>query len=257
MMNWDAHQYQRYERERTLPARDLAHAIPLKSARRIIDVGCGIGNSTSVLHERFPDAKIIGADSSPAMLEAARQAHPDLTFIPFDAAEDFCKLEGSFDVVFSNACIQWIPDHDRLLTEMMGVLRPGGVLAVQIPMNHDEPIHQIITSLAGSDRWRGRFQGIPRVFHTLTQSEYYDILAELASDFSLWQTTYCHRMPSHLSIMEWYKGTGLRPYLAALPPQAAAEFEADVYREVKAAYPVQRCGEIIFRFPRFFFTATK
>lgn len=256
MAEWDARQYSKFEQERTLPARDLCAAIPLNRAERIIDVGCGIGNSTAVLKARYPDAHVAGADMSESMLAAARRDHPELEFIRFDATKDFSRLEGGYDVVFSNACIQWIPDHPGLLRNMMGILKPGGVLAVQTPMIDDEPIHRIIVELAGSERWRAHFPQ-QRIFHNLTQGQYFDELAAISSDFSIWQTTYCHRMPSHQHIMEWYKGTGLRPYLSVLNTPDAAAFEAEVLAGVTKAYPVQRSGEIIFRFPRFFFTAVK
>lgn len=256
MAEWDAALYSRFERERTLPARDLCAAIPLERAERIIDIGCGIGNSTAVLHARYPEAHITGADLSETMLAAARANHPELEFIRFDASKDFPGLTGRYDVVFSNACIQWIPEHPRLLRNMLGVLRPGGVLAIQIPMNSDEPIHRIISNLARSERWRSHFPQ-QRVFHSLTQEQYFDVLAAISSDFSLWQTTYFHRMPSHQHIIDWYKGTGLRPYLSVLGPEDAAAFEAEVLAEVTKAYPKQQNSEIIFRFPRFFLTAIR
>ena len=123
-------------------------------------------------------------------------------------------------------------------------------------MNYKEPIHMIIAELSSSLKWKNKFDN-PRIFYNLTQSEYFDLLAEVSSDFSVWETIYCHRMPSHESIMEWYKGTGLRPYLEALSENDAREFEKDVFNEVVNAYPIQANGEIIFRFPRFFFTAVK
>ena len=256
MSTWDAAQYKKFERERTLPSRDLAHAIPLDAAERILDVGCGVGNSTAVVQSRFPMAKVVGADNSEAMLASARANHPDLTFIPFDASSGWGELPGGYDVIFSNACIQWVPDHPTLLRNMMNALRPGGVLAVQVPMQQEEPIHRIIEGLVRSDKWAAKI-GTPRVFHTLSQSKYIDLLAEYSSDFTCWQTTYCHRLPNHQAIMEWYKGTGLRPYLAVLDAQDAAAFEAEVFAQVQSAYPPQQNGEVIFRFPRFFFTAVK
>lgn len=255
-MEWDSEVYKRFEKERTQPALDLAAKIPLTEPKRILDIGCGPGNSTRVLADRFPAARVIGADSSPEMIRKAKEDHPDLDFILFDASRDFDTLNEEFDVVFSNACIQWIPHHVELLKNMMSVLRKNGVLAVQTPMNYREPIHRIIQELVKTEKWSGKFQS-PRIFHNLTQSEYFDILSELACDFSIWETVYCHRMPSHQSIIDWYKGTGLRPYLSALSPDDANEFEADALREVKKAYPIQKNGEIIFRFPRFFFTAIK
>lgn len=256
MSNWDSEQYLKFIRERTQPAVDLANRIPLQQPRTILDIGCGPGNSTQVLADRFPDAQITGADNSENMIQKARSLYPSLNFILFDADSGFDALHERYDIVFSNACIQWIPDHHRLLRNMMGLLKPGGVLAIQTPMNDHEPIHAIITALAKSEKWKHRFAH-PRVFHNLTQEAYFDLLSELSSDFFFWQTTYLHRMPSHESIMDWYKGTGLRPYLSALEPEEAALFEQEVYREVVQAYPKQRNGEIIFRFPRFFFTAVK
>ena len=165
-------------------------------------------------------------------------------------------MNKKYDIVFSNACNQWIPNHNLLLENMMGVLNDGGILAVQTPMNYKEPIHIIIEELVSSQKWSNKFSS-PRIFHNLTQSQYFDKLSELSSDFSTWETIYQHRMPSHESIMEWYKGTGLRPYLSMLTNEDAINFEQEVYEEITKAYPRQSNGEIIFRFPRFFFTATK
>lgn len=254
MFGWDPETYERFLKERTQPSIDLAAKIPLSEPKSIIDIGCGPGNSTRVLKERFPNARVIGADSSAEMVAKAREGGGE--FIQLDASRELRTLGEKFDVVFSNACIQWVPDHPVLLRNMMNLLNEGGVLAVQTPMNYEEPIHQIISRLVQSEKWRGKFDS-PRIFYNLKPSEYFDILAEIASDFTMWHTIYCHRMPSHDSIIDWYKGTGLRPYLAALSETDAAEFEAEVYGEVVKEYPVQKNGEIIFRFPRFFFIATK
>lgn len=256
MAQWDSAQYLRFERERTQPAIDLAGRIDCPAPRDVLDVGCGPGNSSRVLAERFPEAKILGIDSSPDMIAAAKAGHPDLEFALCDAGKDLPSLgKGRFDVVFSNACIQWIPDHPGLLRGMLALLRPGGVLAVQTPMNYEEPIHRIIADLVAGPKWQGAFAN-PRIFHNLPPGRYFDLLSELAADFGLWQTTYYHVLGSHADIMEWYRGTGLRPYLSALSEPDKAAFEADVFGEVVQAYPKQRDGRIIFRFPRFFFTAT-
>ena len=199
--------------------------------------------------------RIIGIDSSPEMIEAAKDDHPDMEFRICDALNLPSLGEDGFDVVFSNACIQWVPDHPRLIRDMLALLRPGGMLAVQVPMNYQEPIHRIIGELAASDEWRAELASA-RIFHTLSQEAYFDILAAEAGQFQMWQITYLHRMPSHEAIMDWYKGTGLRPYLSLLSGERAAAFEQAVLEEVAARYPKQGNGEIIFRFPRFFFTAT-
>lgn len=256
MPEWNAKQYTKFLKERTQPAIDLANRINLSAPNKIIDIGCGPGNSTRVLYEKFPKAHIIGADNSENMLNQAKVNNTELDFKLFDANTDFPLLKQKFDVVFSNACIQWIPNHKALIPKMMSILKDGGILAVQTPMNYKEPIHIIISELVSSSKWKNKFAK-PRVFYNLTQGEYFDLLSDISSDFSIWETVYCHRMSSHESIMEWYKGTGLRPYLEALNESDALEFENDVYNEVKKAYPVQVNGEIIFRFPRFFFTAVK
>lgn len=255
MFKWNSELYSRFLSERTLPAIDLARRITIENPQNIIDIGCGPANSTKVLADRFPNSRVIGADFSEEMIQKARGNYPDLEFIRFDARHDFPKLTEKFDVLFSNACIQWVPDHKKLLAEMMNALNTGGMLAVQIPMNRSEPIHRIICELSESEKW-SCLSGL-RVFYTLTAEEYYDILSGLTDDFAVWQTTYFHSMPSHESIIEWYKGTGLRPYISQLDETRAEEFVSDVRAEVIKAYPKQKNGNIIFRFPRFFFTAKK
>lgn len=256
MAEWDSRQYAKFLKERTQPSIDLAARITGVEPAEIIDIGCGPGNSTQVLKDRFPSAHTIGADNSENMIISAREKHPDLDFMTLDASGDMSALNGKFDVVFSNACIQWVPGHEQLLPKMFALLRCGGVMAVQIPMNCDEPIHQIIGRLTNGEKWGSRFPD-PRIFYTKTQSEYFDILSGITDDFELWKTTYLHRMGSHDDIIEWYKGTGLRLYLAQLNEAEGAEFISELLAELKQAYPVQKNGEIIFAFPRFFFIARK
>ncbi|QQO08795.1 methyltransferase domain-containing protein [Breznakiella homolactica] len=256
MPAWDPSQYLKFQRERTQPAIDLAARISLGSPKKVLDVGCGPGNSTAVLAERFPGAEIIGIDNSPDMIQSARKKMPAVRFECVDAAGNLASLGGGFDVVFSNACIQWIPDHRGLLPRLMGLLAPGGVLAVQTPMNYKEPIHIIIEEMIGSKKWKTHITN-PRVFYNLLPGDYYDLLSGISGNVSLWETTYYHILQSHEDIMEWYRGTGLRPYLEALPEDLRPGFESDVFRRVAEAYPVQENGSVIFRFPRFFFTAEK
>lgn len=255
MPKWDSAQYLKFNKERTQPSIDLCSRIAGIKAERILDLGCGPGNSTDVLGKAFPDSRIVGADSSPEMIASAKDKYPQYDFEIFDATGDFSQL-GKFDIIFSNACLQWVPEHKKLLGKMMSALNDGGTMAVQIPMNFNEPIHKIIGELSSSDEWRERLH-FSRIFYTLRPEEYYDILADISSDFSIWETVYCHRMRSHQDIIEWYRGTGLRPYLQSLDEISAKEFESQVYERVKQEYPVQKNGEIIFRFPRFFFTAQK
>lgn len=254
LSDWNPELYLKFKKERTQPSRDLAARLE-GSPQKALDVGCGPGNSTRVVADRFPGAKVTGIDFSPNMVEAARKEHPELEFFQCDVSEPLDCLPHDFDLVFSNACLQWVPDHPNLLPRLMGLLKPGGTLAVQIPMNFEEPIHRIIQKTVSLPQWRER---IPyhRDFYTLKQEEYFDLLTEISSDFTLWTTTYLHRMPSHQAIMDWYSSTGLKPYLdAAVDGEARQGFYDEVFRQVKEAYPIQKNGEIIFRFPRFFFLA--
>lgn len=254
MSDWDAQQYLKFQKERTQPARDLAARLE-QTPEKVLDVGCGPGNSTAVLRRRFPNARITGVDSSENMLKAARAEHPGISFLRCDVSRELSRLPHDFDLVFSNACLQWVPDHPMLLPQLMGLLKPGGMLAVQVPINDREPIHQIIFRTVSREEWQKR---IPyhRSFYTLTPEEYFDLLAENSVDFTMWETTYMHRLPSHQAILDWYRSTGLRPYLeAAVNEEARESFLQEVFRQVKEAYPVQKNGEIVFRFPRLFFMA--
>ena len=256
MFEWNAKQYSKFEKERTLPSLDLVKAIDCKNVRTTLDIGCGIGNSTAVLKKYFPNAKIIGADSSEDMLTAARKNHSDIEFIKLDAEKELDTVSDRYDVVFSNACIQWIPEHHKLLRRMFNLLNDNGVLAIQTPQQSKHPVHGIITSLADSEKWRGKIH-CKRVFYNLSENEYFDVLSELSDNFRIWEVVYFHSMPSHQAIAEWYKGTGLRPYLEQLTQNDKDEFLRDFSSEIKKIYPIQKNGEIIFRFPRLFFTVTK
>lgn len=255
MSDWNSEQYLKFKAQRTQPAIDLAARLD-SFPREIIDLGCGPGNSTRVLKDRFPNARIIGADYSENMLKKARSENPDLDFVQLDLSGDISEYNGKFDVVFSNACFQWLPNHRELLPRVFKLLKKGGTLAAQIPMNFNEPIHKIIQRISESERWSDKFPE-KRIFGTLTVPEYHDIISRLTDDFELWQTTYYHRMPSIDSIIEWYSSTGLRTYLAALDEEDGAEFVTDISRELEKEYPKQINGEIIFGFPRFFFVAKR
>lgn len=258
MADWNSELYLKFKKQRTQPAIDLARRVGdyIDAPSEIIDLGCGPGNSTRVLKDRFPNSHITGADNSANMIEKAKADNPDLDFITLDISGDLSAYAGKYDVVFSNACLQWVHGHETLFPRIFEMVKPGGVFAAQIPMNYDEPIHQIIGRISESERWSEKFPE-KRIFGTLTIPEYHDILSSSANDLELWKTIYCHRMPSIESIIEWYRSTGLRTYLAALSEEDGAEFIADISRELEKEYPKQKNGEIIFRFPRFFFIVKK
>ncbi len=248
--------YLQFKNERTRPAVDLVSRIPLDDPKTVLDIGCGPGNSTAVLRERFPKAKIIGIDNAPDMIAKAKEASPDMTFLCIGADEYICTTNKKYDVVFSNACMQWLPDHKALLPKWMGLVKDGGVLAVQMPNNYDEPIHQIIEALTTSEKWRPHFR-VMREKNMLSVAEYYDSLAENAVHVNLWETAYYHTLSSYQDLLEWYRGTGLRPYLEQLCDDAKTDFENDFLAAVKEAYPMQADSTILFRFPRLFFIAVK
>lgn len=253
-MDWNSEQYLKFKTERTQPAIDLVNRINIDNPKKIIDIGCGPGNSTQVLSSRFPNAYILGVDKSEDMIFTAKMKYPNLDFKICDVNVELSQFNSDFDIVFSNACIQWIPDHKRLLKSMLNLLNRNGILAVQIPMNYNEPIHKIIGELTTSDKWKKYFIN-PRIFYTLSQSEYFDLLSEISENFDIWETVYYHVMKSHNDILEWYRGTGLRPYLDVLQDNKKTEFEDDIMENLMQRYPEQKNGDIIFRFPRFFFTA--
>jgi len=253
-MDWNSVQYLKFKAERTQPAVDLANRISVVNPKKILDAGCGPGNSTQVLYNKYPDAYILGVDNSEDMIRAAKANYPELDFRLCDISRDLSCLDNDFDIVFSNACIQWVPDHRNLLKNLLNLLNSNGVLAVQIPMNYNEPVHKAIGELVSTEKWKEYFTETS-VFHTLSQGEYYDLLSEISGEFSIWETVYYHVMKSHNDILEWYRGTGLRPYLSVLPDEKKAEFESDMLQILVRRYPRQKNGDIIFRFPRFFFIA--
>ena len=257
MPTWSSEQYLRFARERTRPSRDLAAQVEVPAGGAVLDVGCGPGNSTAVLAERFPGADVTGVDVSADMLARARADHPELRFAELDVTGDLSALEGRFDLVFSNACLQWVADHHALLPRLMRLLEPGGSLAVQMPLAHRQVMYrEVVWPLAESERWRGKL-GVPRAFYVREPQEYLDILAGCASDVDLWVTTYYHLLDGPEAVVAWFRGSGLRPYLQALELDDAARFEAEVLDRVREVFTPLADGRVPLRFPRLFFVARR
>ncbi len=212
-MTWSATQYTRFENERTRPARDLVAAIARDSAEVAVDLGCGPGNSTEVLVARYPMASVSGIDSSEEMIDAARKRLPDLNFEVADIAS--WKPDQDVDVILANASLQWLPDHQTLYPRLVGQLAKGGCLAVQTPDNLSETPHRVAQELAASAQWVGK---IGRVRHPDRHDAqwYYSLLRPLCAHLDVWRTTYFHALQGHAAVVEWFKGTALRPYIAAL-----------------------------------------
>ena len=251
---WSPATYLQFEDERTRPARDLIAQVPLAGATKVVDVGCGPGNSTAVLLARYPAAEIVGFDSSPAMLEQARSLLPRCTFIEADASEWI--PDATVDLVFANATYQWVPDHLALFPRMLAALRPGAVLAVQMPDNVAEPTHRLMETVADDSRWRARLATAARAALP-PAGAYYDALQPLAARLDIWHTVYNHVLAGAPAIVDWVRGTGLRPFIDPLQPDEAAAFLRDYLALIAEAYPPRVDGRMLLRFPRLFLVAVR
>lgn len=254
MADWSPEQYLKFGSERTQPSIDLVTKIRVDRAESVIDIGCGPGNSTQVLRLRWPHAGITGLDSSREMIEAARESFPREKWIIGDAS----KLDRgeSYDIVFSNAVLQWIPDHGALVPRLFSLVRRGGAMAVQVPANGRSPLHRALLSVARRPEWRGFTAGCEQLIHYHGPAYYYGLLRPLASRVELWETSYYHVLSGHGALIEWYKGSGMRPFLERLPDQSArAAFENEVLDACRPFYPVRKRGEILYPFRRLFFIA--
>lgn len=256
MPSWNSEQYLKFARERTQPAIDLAARITLEAPARVVDLGCGPGNSTAVLAQRWPGAAIAGIDSSAAMLAQARRDYPDWTWTEADIAKWHAPADARCDVVFSNAALQWVPDHRREFPRLLEQVAPGGALAVQVPANLDSPAQRVMQELSTSAAWRGHFKTPPRSWFVHAPEFYYDILAPRAARVDLWTTEYHHVLNGLDGVIEWYRGTGLRPWLDALPDDATREQFLGAYRaRLVPYYPERIDGRVLFPFRRLFVIA--
>jgi trans-aconitate 2-methyltransferase len=254
-LTWDSAQYCRFGDNRTRPAAELLARVPLQQMETVVDLGCGPGNSTMLLAYRWPMAKIIGVDNSSEMLDDARKRLPTITFELRDIAT--WAPVGPLDLVFSNAALQWLPNHDALLPRLLRHLRPGGFLALQMPANYDAPSHTAMNEIANHSRWRKWLGHVPDAAPTASAERYYDLLSLLARHVDLWQTSYFHEMSSLNDIVEWVKGAGLRPYLALLPEEERSAY-LECYREmISKSYPQRENGQVLFAFRRLFIVAER
>ena len=253
---WDPQQYLQFGYERTQPSIDLVARIPLEDPKTIIDIGCGPGNSTQILRKRWPNASIVGLDKSEKMIERARTDHPDQQWMLGDAS--MLGTEQTYDIVFSNAAIHWIPDHHILIPRLFQLVSQHGALAVQVPANYESPLYRIILNVAQSSKWSAFTAGCDKLITYHNAEYYYNQLVSLTLDIALWETTYYHILKSHQDLIAWYKSTAMKPFLESLPlDENREEFEWTVLTACKAHYPRQGDGRILYPFKRLFFTARK
>jgi len=254
MPDWSPSTYLRFEDERTRPARDLLAQVPLMAPRRVVDMGCGPGNSTELLVERFPEAEVIGLDSSPNMLAEARGRVPHARFAAADA-ESWVPEAGT-DLVFANAIYQWVPDHLVVLPKVAAALPEGGVLAVQMPDNMAEPSHVLMREVAASGPWAERLRGAARLPPPPART-YYDALKPVSQRLDIWHTIYNHALAGPEAILEWVKSTGLRPFIDPLAPAERDDFVGRYLERLPEAYPRTTDGKVLLRFPRLFIVAVR
>jgi trans-aconitate 2-methyltransferase len=256
MGDWDPGLYLRFADERTQPSIDLASRVRLESPLKIIDVGCGPGNSTQVLRRRWPKSGILGTDFSGAMIERAKRDFPDQSWEIRDASEFDAREE--YDLVFSNATLQWIPNHEALVPHLFSGVKKGGALAAQIPMFRTMPVNVAIEAVAARSGWRDRMSGVSELFTYRDAAFYYDVLSALGAKIDMWETSYVHVLESAVALLDFVKGTALRPYRESLSSDdERSRFDGELLEELARRYPPRPDGKLLFPFARLFFVAYK
>jgi trans-aconitate 2-methyltransferase len=255
--DWDPNQYLKFRNERTQPSIDLVNRISIETApEHIVDIGCGPGNSTQVLLGRWPESMLTGIDSSPAMIEKAKKNYPLQKWVLSDAMQFDPGIE--FDLIFSNATIQWISDQATLFERFHKMLSPKGIIAIQIPKFQDMSLGKIIRSVSEKVRWKKATEGCSELFTYHDFRYYYDLLSVTMRTVDMWETDYIHIMASHASILDWTRSTGLKPYLDRIDSENdKKDFEHDLLDEIVRCYPAQGSGKVLFPFKRLFFIGYK
>ena len=252
-MTWDPKTYLAFEAERTRPARELLARIAAMRPLRVADLGCGPGNSTALLAARWPDAELWGIDSSSEMLSAARASGVPARWLQADFTQWSAQIR--YDVLFSNATLQWIGDHEQLLPRLMQGLAEGGSLAVQMPRNFDEPSHTLIQSVARGKSWARCFEGVGAATPLGSPEKYFAILEPYAAAIDLWETTYVQMLEGEDAVYRWMSGTSLRPFVQALREPERTEFLNDYRAALARSYPCRASGVTLFPFRRLFMVA--
>ena len=253
-MGWDPAQYLRYDNERSQPTRDLIAALSNFNPTEIVDLGCGTGNSTALLAHRWPDASLIGVDGSTEMLDQADQSGLHAVWQEADIAT--WQPASPVDLIFSNAALHWLDDHDVVFRQLVAGLCPDGMLAVQMPYNFSQPSHTLISEIATEPRWVERLSNVIRPSPVSTPETYLQMLEPLISAVRVWTTTYLHVLHGEHPVARWTGGATLRPVITALEDDAD-EFIADYQTRLERAYPRRADGTTVLPFTRMFILATR
>lgn len=254
-MTWDPTQYLAFSDHRLRPALDLLSRIPTISPQTVYDLGCGPGTVTRVMRKRWPEAIIVGIDGSKEMLARAEREAPGNEWQLADMADWVPRQRA--DVIYSNAALHWLDRHDELLPRLMGFLSPGGVLAVQMPRNHRAPSHTSMAVSIAAGPWAERLGKVRSIREVHDPAIYYDILRPHAKGLDIWECEYLQILEGDNPVVEWTKGTALKPYLDALAEDERQAFLADYGTRIRAAYPPRKDGRTLFPFRRIFIVATK
>lgn len=256
MKEWNPELYLQFEAERTRPARELLARINHPGAQYISDLGCGPGNSTELLYQAYPQGTITGVDSSETMLAQAKQRLPSCQFQLADIST--WQPGAPQDIIYANASLQWVADHQKLMPHLVQQLADGGVLAFQVPDNLEQPSHALMRKVAVQGQWEGKIgEDAFRSNRLLTTDGYYDLLTGSGCKVDIWRTTFYHVMPSVSAIVDWVRSTGLRPFLSPLNESQQQEFLHAYLAELELAYGVRKDGNVLLAFPRLFVVAQR
>jgi trans-aconitate 2-methyltransferase len=254
---WNPDQYQRFSEHRSRPFFDLIARINAPQAKRIADLGCGPGNLTAHLSQRWGGSTVTGVDNSPTMLEKAKPM-TRMWQLEFELADlATWQPKQPQHVIVSNAALQWVPNHETLIPHLVSLLEPDGWLAVQMPNNFDQDSHLIINQICSSPRWAAQLEQSQSTLRQPRKLEWYiAILSSLGFQVDAWETNYQHILPGENAVLEWVKGTALRPMLAVLEPEDQSEFLEECRTQLLDAYPQESFGTLL-PFKRLFFVAHK
>lgn len=256
MADWNPALYLRFAQERTRPASDLLARVEHPGPTHVVDLGCGPGNSTELLLQRFPDAHILGIDNSAAMLDAARQRLPQLAFGQADIA-DWAPSQAP-DLIYANAALHWVGAHEQLIPRLCAALAPGGVLAIQMPDNFNEPSHRLMREVASLPQFAPHIDAKAAAGRTILGiHDYYDLLAPHAQQVDVWHCIYQHPLADAQAIVQWLRATGLKPFVESLPEALQGAFLEEYERRVALAYAARADGRRLLAFPRMFIVARR
>jgi trans-aconitate 2-methyltransferase len=252
---WDPAQYLRFAGERLRPALDLLAQVPLAAPAHVVDLGCGAGNVTAILRQRFPEADVVGVDGSVEMLEKARAGTPGCRF----EQADFFRWHPreAPDLIYSNAALHWVDGHALLFPRLLSFLAPGGVLAIQMPAMHDTPLRRLPYEIAANGPWADCLRGIASAPGIPSAMEYWDMLHPHVALLDMWQTTYLHALAGENAVMEWASGSSLRPFLDMLPDEQKGAFRQAYADATRPHYPRRADGTTLLPFHRLFMVARK